>query len=140
MNLFQWCRSSVRSRKPPHIIESSQQRSTSLRSRKGNTLIPEASTEHRSAAAFDGAEPQSAICAAVLDYLNTRRAKRGGAPLQLTPSLDVFSVGLIDSLSLTELVAHVESRAAAEIDFFQVDPENLGTLGGLIKELERARV
>lgn len=68
-------------------------------------------------------------------WLKARAAELGvKAP---APTADLFEQGLLDSMGVAALVAHVESHAGCEIDFLEVDPEALNTLDGVVTELLR---
>lgn len=82
---------------------------------------------------------QSQIKATVEAYLHARQADRGYPPITITAETDVFGSGLLDSHGLVELVMHVEEACGLEIDFLMVDPDTIGTFGGLVDGLAGAR-
>ena len=55
--------------------------------------------------------------------------------VSMTPDTDLFIAGVLDSLSFTELVTHVETKTGMEIDFLAVDPDKINSLSGLTEQL-----
>lgn len=52
--------------------------------------------------------------------------------------LDLFEAGVLDSIALTELVEAVERRSGRELDFIEVDPDELGSFAGVVEQLSGA--
>ena len=65
-----------------------------------------------------------------------RLAHLGRAPLP--PDADLFEEGILDSVVITELIAAIEAATGREIDFIDVDPDQLATVEGAIAELGQA--
>lgn len=55
----------------------------------------------------------------------------GEDPAQLTPSTQLISGGIIDSLATLELVAFLEDRYGIELEARDVDASRLGTLADI---------
>ncbi|HTX47080.1 MAG TPA: acyl carrier protein [Solirubrobacteraceae bacterium] len=55
------------------------------------------------------------------------------SPDALVDTLDLHASGIIDSLGLLELIAAVEDRFALEIDFEDLDADDLTVLGPLCR-------
>lgn len=78
-----------------------------------------------------------AVSEAVHRYLRQRLAHLG-RPRTLSPELDLFEEGILDSIAITELIAEVEQATGREIDFLEVDPDDLATPLRAIEALTRA--
>jgi acyl carrier protein len=57
----------------------------------------------------------------------------GYSPDALPDDLDLLAAGIIDSLGLMELVAALETAMEVELDFEDLDPENLTVVGPLCR-------
>ena len=75
------------------------------------------------------------IAGLVQGFVRERAADQGLGDLSVDLSTDIFGLGLIDSMSLTELVLLVEETLGVEIDFTLVDPDALRSLDGLVGQL-----
>ncbi|MGY0236997.1 acyl carrier protein [Longispora urticae] len=64
----------------------------------------------------------------VLDHLTTRP---GGG--QLTPDSSLLDSGVLDSLSLLQLVAALESRYGITVTDEDLDPDNFETVGSVAR-------
>lgn len=56
---------------------------------------------------------------------------------QASPDLDLFEAGVLDSVALVELITAVEQATSLELDFIEVDPDELSTHPRLVAELAR---
>lgn len=74
---------------------------------------------------------------AVMAFLERRLADSGRAG-PLDRGLAVFDDGLLDSLSLLELVAAVEGAAGQAVDMLRFDPAAVVSVDDLIAELSAA--
>lgn len=83
---------------------------------------------------------QGRIADLVQGFVQAKAAEQGFPDIAVNPSTDIFGLGLIDSMSLTELVLHVEEALEVEIDFAQVDPDALHSLDGLVGQLAETSV
>jgi acyl carrier protein len=52
---------------------------------------------------------------------------------------NLFDLGVVDSLSMIEVLASIEAVTAREVDFLEVDPETFFTLAGMWEYLETHR-
>jgi acyl carrier protein len=52
-------------------------------------------------------------------------------PPKATPDDNLFDLGLVDSLSMVEVLVFVENMTSRAIDLLNVDPEGLFTLKGM---------
>ena len=77
------------------------------------------------------------VDAAVMDYLRVRQRERGLTP-ELSGQTAVFDGGLLDSLSLLELVAVVEDASGQTVDMLRFDPSEVETAAELCTELSSA--
>lgn len=60
----------------------------------------------------------------------------GQDPRALTPSTELISSGILDSLATLDLVSFLEKQYGIELEAHEVDPATLGTLeriAGLVK-------
>ena len=80
---------------------------------------------------------RASVAEAVRNYIADRLATLG-KPAAALGAADLFDEGVLDSVSLTALIAAVESATGGEIDFIDVDPDALGTIDGIVAELTRA--
>ncbi len=74
------------------------------------------------------------VSAAVAAYVQARLEKVGRAA---DPGLDLFEAGVLDSVSLVELITAVEQATELELDFIEVDPDELGTATQVVDEFTR---
>ena len=58
---------------------------------------------------------------------------------ELGPDDNLFDLGVVDSFSMLEVVTVVEQLTGEEIDFYDVDPEELFTLGGIVRYIDAQR-
>ena len=78
-----------------------------------------------------------AVDRAVRDFLAKRQQELGQArPLDDVAS--VFDAGLLDSVSLIELVSAVESASGQTIDMLRFDPSEVESVADLVAELSAA--
>lgn len=74
----------------------------------------------------------------VVDRFLRARAQAAAQAIELTPTVDVFESGLLDSMSLIELVAAVEQRVGAEVDMLSIDPSSISSVDDLVGQLAGA--
>ena len=74
-----------------------------------------------------GAESETAVAAEIRRYL----ADTSGRPLQEILDSEPLLDGLLDSIGLLSLAAHLEERYGIAIGAGEVDPGNFGTLTAL---------
>jgi acyl carrier protein len=55
----------------------------------------------------------------------------------LSDAEGLVAVGLIDSLALLQLVTHLEDTYGIDFSVLGVDPERLGTIGGVLDLIEQ---
>lgn len=75
------------------------------------------------------------LYAFIASELENRLTAVGLSATDLTPELDLFASGVVDSLQFVELLGKIESSLGVEIDLLDVDPERLTTVGGLIEHV-----
>ena len=78
------------------------------------------------------------VRAIVLSALAPRLARKKLRVAEVGDELHLLTSGLVDSFGLVELVAQVQSELGHEVDFSDVDPSELATLGGLVHAVERS--
>lgn len=71
----------------------------------------------------------------ILGHVAAPLAALGMDPATIPDDLDLLATGLIDSLGILELVSAIETEFAIEVDYFEIAPEDLTTLGPLSKFL-----
>jgi acyl carrier protein len=75
----------------------------------------------------------------VLEALNTSLDAARLSTEELSDELDLQASGVIDSLGLVELIAAVEERFGVEVDFEELDPDELTVVGSFCRYVaERA--
>lgn len=75
----------------------------------------------------------------VMDGLAPRLRLLGVAREAVDDDLDLFASGVLDSLSLIDLLMGVEQRLGRTLDFESLDFTRLVTLGVLVDQLHRLR-
>lgn len=65
----------------------------------------------------------------VIEALDEPLRTAGIEPAQVGDDFDLLESGVIDSLGLLELIPQVEDRFGIEIDFEEMDPENMTIVG-----------
>lgn len=81
-----------------------------------------------------------AIAQAVLSWFEARGAVPGSAPEEKLAT-DFFAAGLLDSLGVVELVAHLEGRFGVRFEDRHFQQRRFSTIGGLaeiVAELKKA--
>jgi len=73
----------------------------------------------------------------VVAELGPRMERLDLTSADVTPDLDLFSAGLVDSMGFMELLAAIEKRFGVEIDLDGVDPETLYSIEGLARHVNR---
>ena len=79
-----------------------------------------------------------AVERAACDFLTKRSLNAHVPGGMIDPNTPIFSTGLLDSMSLTEMVLHVEKECDQEIDFLMIDPNGIETLSSLVDALTDA--
>ncbi|MFQ5792389.1 MAG: GNAT family N-acetyltransferase [Acidobacteriota bacterium] len=72
----------------------------------------------------------------VLAHLETPLAANGLHPRDVPDDFDLLTGGVIDSLGFVELLAAVEQHFGIQIDFEDLDPENLTVIGPFCRYIE----
>ncbi|GEM_PF-2243289 len=75
----------------------------------------------------------------VVDGLAPRLRALGLAREAVDDDLDLFASGVLDSLSLIDLLMSVEQRLGQTLDFESLDFTRLVSLGALVEQLQRLR-
>ncbi|HWE81810.1 MAG TPA: phosphopantetheine-binding protein [Gaiellaceae bacterium] len=75
---------------------------------------------------------RSFIVAGVADGLAAKQLDPGALP----DSFDLLVEGVIDSFGILELVVQIEERFGAEIDFSEIDPDELTRIGPLSRYVQ----
>lgn len=74
----------------------------------------------------------------LLAFLGT--IQKAGRPIgSLTDEERLVASGLIDSLAILQIVTHLESTYDIDFALRGVDPEQLGTIGGILDVIEEAK-
>jgi acyl carrier protein len=84
--------------------------------------------------------PAAEVRAFVVQALEPKLRQVGIEPAQAPDDLDLIERDLVDSLGLLELIADVEHRFGFELDFENVDPEDLTVLGELCRRVAEQSV
>ena len=77
----------------------------------------------------------AAYRAFIVEHVAAPLAALGIDPVTVPDDLDLLATGLIDSLGILELVSAIETEFAIEVDYFEISPEDLTTLGPLSRFL-----
>jgi acyl carrier protein len=67
----------------------------------------------------------------ILNRFSDTLSAKGLTPEQVPDDFDLMQEGVIDSLGFMTLVAELQEKAGVEIDFGDLDPENLTQVGAL---------
>lgn len=74
----------------------------------------------------------------VLAFL--RSIQKAGRPIgELSETDRLVASGLIDSLAILQIVTHLESAYGIDFSLRGVDPEQLGSIGGILDLIEEAK-
>ena len=88
-----------------------------------------------------GGASRAELRGAIMDFLVRARVSAGQDPR--LPDLDdddnLFDRGVVDSLTLAELLVAVESMTGVELDLLTVEPDTFFTLRGLLDHVEEER-
>jgi len=76
------------------------------------------------------------VRAVMLASLETQLAAQGLQPQDIRDDFDLLTEGVIDSLGLIELIANIEKHLGIEVDFEDLDPENLTVVGPFCRYIE----
>ncbi len=72
----------------------------------------------------------------IVTHLSDAMRENGVSEQEITDDLDLMKRGIIDSIGLIQLVAAIEEHYGIEIDFEQMDADNLTILGPLSTYIE----
>lgn len=72
----------------------------------------------------------------VVAHLETSLAARGLKPQEIGDDFDLLTEGVIDSLGIIELIMALEQYLDMQIDFEDLDPENLTVIGPFCRYIE----
>ena len=75
----------------------------------------------------------------VVDLLRPALQRRSMTVDAVDDELNLIDSGLFDSLGFLQLIADLEHHAGVQLDLFDVDPDTLTTVGGLILLICEAR-
>lgn len=59
-------------------------------------------------------------------------AKPGSDFDQLDDDVNLIDAGIIDSLALIQIIAHIEQSHGLTVEAGRVDPDDLGSIGGIL--------
>ena len=79
--------------------------------------------------------PNDPIRSAFGAHIHAALTARAPVGVAVAPGTPVFEAGLLDSVTLTELVADVERAFDLEIDFVEVDPDLIVSVDDLVNGL-----
>lgn len=87
-----------------------------------------------------GSDPSRAeLRRSILEFLATANPERTVDTTSLTDDDNLFDLGLVNSVTLADLLVTVERLAGVELDLLAVDPETLFTLRGLLDHVDGPR-
>lgn len=69
----------------------------------------------------------------IYEVVMKKAMEMGLEDMEVTDKTSFVGSGLYDSVDYIGLLADVESRSGIQLDFMNIDAENLGTIGGLIE-------
>ncbi len=75
----------------------------------------------------------------LLSNLGGPLASLGLDPKDVPDDFDLLTRGVIDSLGIIELIAAVEQHFGMQLDFADLDPEELTVIGPLCRYIEQRR-
>jgi len=78
------------------------------------------------------------VRAAVLEELAEPIAAFGLEPAGVPDDFDLLTTGVIDSFGLIELIVSMNERFGLDIDFEELDPEELTVLGAFSRHVAQA--
>jgi acyl carrier protein len=84
---------------------------------------------------IDGGPGPEHVRSLITSCCADKLAGAGVAAGQLTDDLDLRTAGVMDSLGFLELVVDLERELGVELDFETLDPEQLTTVGPLIRHV-----
>ncbi|HTP64034.1 MAG TPA: acyl carrier protein [Geobacteraceae bacterium] len=67
----------------------------------------------------------------LLDFVAERLMLRGYSAAQISDDFDLLASGAIDSLAFMEMIVALQEQFDVELDFDEVDPEQLSVIGPL---------
>lgn len=73
----------------------------------------------------------------ILDRLRDELETKGLSPSGVPDDYDLFTAGMIDSMGIIELIAAMEVRFDARLDFEDLDAESLTIIGPLSRYIEK---
>ena len=73
----------------------------------------------------------------VLAQVGEELSALGLAADEVTDDLDLLYEGVIDSLGLIEIINTLEERYGTELDFEDIDPDDITVLGPFCRHVER---
>jgi acyl carrier protein len=90
--------------------------------------------------AAGGAQPsRERLRRSILDFLASANRNPEVDPRSIADDDNLFDLGLVDSLTLAELLVTVERLSGVELDLLTVEPETFFTLRGLLDHVEGLR-
>jgi acyl carrier protein len=73
----------------------------------------------------------------ILGHVDEQLAAKGLTPSDVPPSFDLLLEGVIDSFGIVELVMLLEQRFEFELDFDELDADDMTRVGPLSEYVER---
>lgn len=73
----------------------------------------------------------------ILGHVDEQLAAKGLTPSDVPPSFDLLLEGVIDSFGIVELVMLLEQRFEFELDFDELDADDMTRVGPLAEYVER---
>lgn len=74
----------------------------------------------------------------LLDYLGSI-ARPGRSLEELADDDNLFDAGILDSLAVIQIIVFLEQEHGVDLAARRISPEELGTIGGILRALEPAR-
>ncbi|MGA8753751.1 acyl carrier protein [Candidatus Deferrimicrobium sp.] len=72
----------------------------------------------------------------IVSHLVNSFKENGVTEKDITDDFDLMKRGIIDSIGLIQLFAAIEDRFGIEVDFEEMDTDNLTVLGSICKYIE----
>jgi acyl carrier protein len=72
----------------------------------------------------------------IIAHLGDAFKENGTAPDQVDDDFDLLKMGVIDSIGFISLISAVEDRFGVEIDFEDMDTDNLTVIGPMSRYIE----
>jgi acyl carrier protein len=75
----------------------------------------------------------------MLEWMRDKSRDSGSTPLDIEPTTNLIETGILDSVDFLDLITFVEEKSGQSIDITSVDPDDLVSINGLCRHLEKQR-